>query len=141
MPIERLVRRPVQTLSPDDTCREAAALMRDEGIGAVVVADGKRPVGVVTDRDLVIRVLAAHQDPDKLLLRDVMTRDPIFLSGPRTLDQLIASMRDAVVRRVPVVSEDGELRGLVSMDDLLVLLADQLNDLCSVIRKESEPPG
>jgi CBS domain-containing protein len=114
--------------------------MRDERVGAVVVAEENRPLGVVTDRDLVVRVMANGGDPDKLLLRDVMSTDPIFLSGPRTLDQLIVAMRDNTIRRVPVVSEEGRLQGLVSMDDLLVLLADQLSALCDVIRREIRPP-
>lgn len=141
MPIERLVRRPVQTLGPGDTCRDAAVLMRDEGVGAVVVAEDNRPLGIVTDRDLAVRVMANGQDPDKLTLREVMSADPIFLTAPRSLDELIAAMRDGVVRRVVVVTSDGELRGLISMDDLLTLLAEQLADLTRVIRKESEPPS
>lgn len=140
MPIRQLLRRPVQTLGPGDTCRDAAILMREEGVGAVVVAEDNRPAGIVTDRDLVVRVLAGGEDPDKLLLRDVMSRDPIFLSGPRTLEQLIASMRDNTVRRVPVVNEEGELQGVISLDDLLVLLSDQLSELAQVVRREIEPP-
>lgn len=140
MPIDQLVRRPVQVLGPGDTCRTAAELMRDERIGAVVVAEGDRPLGIVTDRDLSVRVLAEGKDPDKLCLSEIMSGDPIFLAAPRTVDQLISAMRDNTVRRVPVVDDGGGLRGLVSMDDLLVLLADQLGNLCEIIRRESRPP-
>lgn len=140
MPIERLIRRPVQTLGPGDTCREAAALMRDEGIGAVVVEQDKRPIGIVTDRDLAVRVMAKGGDPDKLTLREVMTKDPIFLAAPRSFDQLVAAMRDNIVRRVLVVEEDGTLRGVISLDDVLVLLSEQLADVCRVVQREAEPP-
>lgn len=139
MPIDRLIQRPVKTLGPNDSCTEAAALMRDENIGAVVVADEGRVLGVVTDRDLVVRVMATGEDPEAVPLRDVMSGSPVFLSAARSLDQVINSMRDLAVRRVPIVDDDGQLKGLVSMDDLLILLADQLGSLATVIRKEIQP--
>jgi CBS domain-containing protein len=136
MSLERLIRRPVRTLAPDASCREAAVLMRDAKVGAVVVAEGNRPLGVVTDRDLVVRVLAPGDDPDRVRLREVMSSEPVFLAAPRSLDQLIASMRDLTVRRVPIVDEKGSLQGMITMDDLHVLLAEQLADLAQVIQKE-----
>lgn len=141
MPIEQLMRRPVKTLGPGATCTEAAALMRDENIGAVVVAEEGRPLGVVTDRDLAVRVMASGGDPDKVLLREVMSGEPIFVSGERGLDQVIASMRDVAVRRLPIVDREGKLRGIVALDDLILLLAEQLGNLAHVIRKEIEPPA
>ena len=73
VPIDRLLRRPVKTLPPEATCQEAAALMRDENVGAVVVSEDRRPLGVVTDRDLVVRVVAPGEDAPRALVRDVMT--------------------------------------------------------------------
>lgn len=140
MPIERLVRRPVKALGPDDSCEEAAALMRDENVGAVVVLDEGRVQGVVTDRDITVRVVAAGLGPREVPLREVMSGEPIFLSKARTLDQLVAAMRDMGVRRIPVIEDDGSVYGLVSMDDLLVLISEQLAELAQVIRKEIQPP-
>jgi CBS domain-containing protein len=140
MPIETLIQRPVETLPPDATCAEAAELMRDECIGAVVVADGNRPLGMVTDRDLAIRLVAEREDPEKILLRDVMSGEPIFLSGTRGVSQVIRAMRDFSIRRVMLVDEAGELLGVVSMDDILILLGEQLADLAEAIRGEIEPP-
>lgn len=140
MPIERLVRRPVKALGPDDSCEEAAALMRDENVGAVVVVDEGRVQGVVTDRDITVRVVAAGRAPREVPLREVMSGEPIFLSKARTLDQLVAAMRDMGVRRIPVIEDDGSVYGLVSMDDLLVLISEQLAELAQVIRKEIQPP-
>jgi len=140
MPIEQLIRRPARTLPPDASCADAAVVMRDENIGAVVVSDAGRPLGVVTDRDLAVRVIAPGRDPQRVRLREVMSGDPIFLSGERGLDQVIQTMRDLGIRRVPVVDADGKLRGLVSMDDLLVLLASQLGDLAQALRKAVSLP-
>lgn len=136
MSIRDFVRRPVCTLSPDATCCEAARQMRDENIGAVVVVEGSRPLGVVTDRDLVTRVMAEEGDASKLQLRDVMSEEPIFVSEDHGLDQVVTAMRDLAIRRVPVVNAAGDLTGIVAMDDLLILLADQLGDLASAIREE-----
>ena len=136
MSIDRIMQRPVVTLPPEATCAEAAALMRDENIGAVVIAESGRPLGMVTDRDLVVRVIANGMQAGKTQLRDVMSGEPIFLGGERSIEQVIAAMGSLAIRRVPVVDEAGRLCGLVSMDDMLILLADQLGDLARVIRQE-----
>lgn len=141
MPIERLLRRPVTTLPPEATCDEAAKVLRDENIGCVVVAEEGRPVGVVTDRDLVIRVMAASEDPAKLELRQVMSGNPVFLGGDRSLGQVISTMREQGVRRIPVVDESGALEGLLSLDDLLLVLAEELGTLVETVRGEIEPPA
>jgi CBS domain-containing protein len=139
MPIEKLIQRPLRTLPPDANCVEAAALLRDANVGAIVVEEGGRPLGVVTDRDIAVRVVAQGLEPGKTKVRDVMSGHPVYLSGERSLDQLIAAMRDLAIRRVPIVDADGKLKGLVSLDDLLVLLADQLGSLAHAIRSEIQP--
>lgn len=136
MPIETLLRRPVCTLPPDASCQEAAQLLRDENVGCVVVAEEDRPLGIVTDRDLVVRVIAAGRDPQKTPLGEAMSGEPVFLKGERGIDQVVAIMRQERVRRVPVVDAQGRLEGIVALDDLLPLLADQLGDLAEAIRGE-----
>lgn len=140
MSIESLLRRPVQTLPPDAPCREAAQLLRDERIGCVVVSEEERPLGIVTDRDLVVRVMASGLDPDKTPLRDVMSGEPVFLAGQRGIDQVVATMREQRIRRIPIVDAEGRLEGVVSLDDLLPLLAGQLGELAEAIRGELETP-
>jgi CBS domain-containing protein len=114
--------------------------LRDEGVGCVVVSEDERPLGIVTDRDLVVRVMASGLDPDKTSLRDVMSGEPVFLAGERSIDQVIAIMRDEHIRRVPVVDAHGRLEGVLTLDDLLPLLAGQLGDLAETIRAETEAP-
>jgi CBS domain-containing protein len=140
MSIDALLRRPVCTLPPDALCREAAELMRDEGVGCLVVAEQGRPLGIVTDRDLAVRVIAAGRAPEKTLLRDVMSGEPVFLARERGLDQVLATMRQQHVRRIPVVDAEGRLEGVLALDDLLPLLADQLGDLAEAIRGELARP-
>src|SRR5512136_159993 len=140
MSIESLLRRPLQTLPPDAPCREAAQLLRDEGIGCVVVSEDERPLGIVTDRDLVVRVMASGLDPDKTPIRDVMSGAPVFLADERGIDQVVATMRQERIRRIPIVDAGGRLEGVVTLDDLLPLLARQLGDLADAIRGELEAP-
>ena len=140
MSIESLLRRPVQTLPPDAPCREAAQLLRDEGVGCVVVSEDERPLGIVTDRDLVVRVMASGLDPDKTPLRDVMSGEPVFLADERGIDQVVATMRQERIRRIPIVDAEGRLEGVVTLDDLLPLLAQQLGELAEAIRGELETP-
>ncbi len=139
MSIERLIRRPVQTLPPNANCQDAAEVMRDENIGAVVVAEEGVPLGIVTDRDLVVRVIAAGEEAHALTLRAVMSGEPIFLGDARNLDQVITTMRDQGIRRMPIVDDDGQLEGIISLDDLVVLLGEQISGLAEVVRKELEP--
>jgi CBS domain-containing protein len=140
MSIESLLRRPVQTLPPDAPCREAAQLLRDEGVGCVVVSEDERPLGIVTDRDLVVRVMASGRDPDKTPLRDVMSGEPVFLADERGIDQVVATMRQERIRRIPIVDAEGRLEGVISLDDLLPLLARQFGELAEAIRGELEAP-
>ncbi len=136
MPIQRILRRSVKTLPPETSCAEASRLLRDEEIGCVVVAEAGRPVGVVTDRDLVVRVMAAGEDADRVSLRDVMSGEPVFLGDANSLDSVVRTMREQGVRRIPVVDDAGELEGIVTLDDLLVLLAEQLGSLAETVRQE-----
>jgi CBS domain-containing protein len=114
--------------------------MRDENIGAVVVAEEGVPLGIVTDRDLVVRVIAAGEEAHALTVGAVMSGEPIFLGDARNLDQVIATMRDQGIRRMPIVDDDGQLEGIISLDDLVVLLGEQISGLAEVVRKELEPP-
>jgi CBS domain-containing protein len=106
--------------TPNNTAQEAATLMRDNDCGSIpVVADtvGKHLVGTVTDRDLAIRGLARGKGPDTLI-RDLMTDDPVTCLPEDTVEDLRQLMVEELVRRVPVVDEDGVLVGIVAQADI-----------------------
>lgn len=138
MGIEDLVKKPPVSLTADAKCIEAAEVMREQNVGSIVVADGGKPLGVITDRDLVVRVMARNEDPGELTVGEVMSKDPGFVIRTRSIDEVLATMRQLGVRRIPVVDENGELDGLVSMDDLIVAISGQLEDLAVVIASEIE---
>ncbi|MFO7177739.1 MAG: CBS domain-containing protein [Pseudomonadota bacterium] len=139
MSIAQLIRRPVETLPPTATCVDAAQLMRTRNIGSVIVAKDGEPQGVVTDRDLAVRVIAERREPSQVELSEVMSPHPIFLSIHRSLDDAIETMRDLGVRRIPVVNDDGQLEGILSMDDVISMLARQISQVGAAIEREIKP--
>jgi CBS domain-containing protein len=136
MNIGHLVRRAVETVPPSTSCTEAARRMRDTDVGSVIVAEAGRPLGIVTDRDLVVRVLATGSDPEKLCVADVMSRKPIFVSQTRDVPYVLELMRDMAVRRIPVVDENHQLVGVVALDDVILSLSSELSAVAETIRKE-----
>jgi CBS domain-containing protein len=115
--IEELMSQPPTAVASDATLRAAARTMRDLDIGDVVVLEDGRPVGIATDRDLVVRGLAEGRDPERTPVGDVCSRDLATLSPKDSIDEAVQLMREKSLRRVPVV-ENGTLRGVVSIGDL-----------------------
>jgi len=118
---------------------EGAALMRQRHAGDIVVTDdlaGKRiPVGIVTDRDLVIEVLAQNLNPEGFTLGEIMSPAPTTGRERDGVFETIQLMRSEGVRRLPVVDQAGALVGIVTMDDLVELLAEELGALVGVMRE------
>ncbi|MFL6115233.1 MAG: CBS domain-containing protein [Catenulispora sp.] len=107
---------------PDTTVGDAAKLMREQGIGTVLVADGDRLVGVVTDRDLVVRVLAEEHGADATVV-GAYSSEPVCVSPEDDVVVALDLMRSRAIRRLPVVEDDGRPVGIVSLGDL-ALVAD-----------------
>lgn len=120
----------------DAAVAEIADSMDLHGVGCVVVVDEEHhPVGIVTDRDLMRRVVAAGRDPAKTTAREVMTTRPETAGVDDSLERLLERMRERSVRRLPVV-EDERLVGLVSLDDLVAQLGSELGDIREAYRSE-----
>ncbi|MDB5919742.1 MAG: histidine kinase [Massilia sp.] len=120
----------------DETIQGAALLMRRNHVGDVVVIDqpnGERvPVGILTDRDIVVSVIALGLDPASLLVGDVMSDDLLTCSEADDVYETIERMRLRAIRRVPVVNAAGALTGIVSVDDLLEFLAEEMGELARI---------
>jgi CBS domain-containing protein len=141
MSLDELIHRFPETLPPEASCAAAARLMREANVGAVVVAEGSKPLGLVTDRDLAVRVVAEGREPEQVQIQEVMSGEPIFLSERRGVGSVIAVMRDLAIRRVMVVDDAGDLVGVIALDDLLMRTAEDLGGLAETIRKEVAPSG
>jgi len=112
--------------------------MHEYQVGTLVIVDSdKRPVGIVTDRDLVIRVLGPGMDPHQTRVDQVMTRDPQTVTEKTPIEQALSLMRSGAFRRLPVVGHDGTLVGLVSLDDILGLLAEEFSGIGALLEDEA----
>lgn len=142
MPIAELCTREVIIVRRDETALQAAKLMREHKVGTVVVVEdqGLRrvPVGIVTDRDLVVEIIALEVDPGFITVGDIMARDLTSVKGNCGVYEAIRYMRGKGVRRLPVVDDGGGLLGIVTLDDLLALLAEELGALGRLIEHEQD---
>lgn len=137
MPVRDLARPEVVTAPRDQSAGNLATLMAEEDVGSVVIVDDdERPVGIVTDRDLVIEVLEPRADPRAVTAEAVMTETPVTVSVDEGLFEVTETMVEAAVRRIPVV-DDGALAGIITLDDVVVLLAEELHNVGGVIEAES----
>lgn len=122
------------------TALELAQIMRKSHVGVVVVADepnGERiPVGMVTDRDLVVQVMAMEADPATVTAGELMSRELVTAGEGNSVQETAELMRVKGVRRVPVVNELGALVGIVAMDDLLKVIGEELTLLGRVFARE-----
>ncbi len=142
MPVGELAVRQVVIASRDTPVLDAAKLMRQYHVGDIVVTDergGKRfPVGIVTDRDLVLEVMAQEVDAGRLSVGDIMSQDLITVRESEGVFQTIQIMRAKGARRAPVLDTEGALVGIISADDFIELLADELAELAKLISREQK---
>jgi CBS domain-containing protein len=132
-------KREVVTVTPTDDLIAAAHVMREKHVGYLIVCEAsrnKRVAGVLTDRDIVVAVLAQEVDARILKVGDVMTRDPLVIDEGQSIEAVLRHMREAGVRRVPVVDGAGALSGVLSIDDVLERIAEQLLNIAGSIRNE-----
>jgi CBS domain-containing protein len=143
MTVGEVCTRDVVWVGREDSVLAVAKIMRDRHVGNVVVVDGdgprRRPVGILTDRDIVVGIVA--QAPDKmteLQVADVFTSELLTIAAEDTIESALDIMRDRGIRRLPVVGIDGRLRGIVTFDDLVRVTARQLMDLAQVVSRERQ---
>lgn len=120
MKIREIMTPAVQCVRPDDTLVEAAGVMRELDVGVVPVCENRDLVGMLTDRDIAIRAVAAGLNPDRTVVRDIMTPHVIFVYEDDNLDAAVRMMEDHQIRRAPVMSRDNRLVGIVSLGDIAV---------------------
>jgi CBS domain-containing protein len=128
------------TARPDESVRDAAKRMKQLGVGALVVVDDQeRPVGVVTDRDVIQKVVRRRLSPDSTLLSSVMSPDVVSVWSDVPLVRVFHRMRHDGVRRVLAVDSDGKVIGILTYDDVLPLVAKELSLAAQVV--SAQAPG
>lgn len=129
--------RDVIVIGKDESVVDAAKLMRKHHVGSVIVVgsgeDECTPLGVLTDRDIVIEFVADNVSPSDIAVGDAMSYELVTIEEDAGLIETISLMRDQAIRRIPVVDSEGALVGVVASDDALELLAEQLSDLVAVV--------
>jgi CBS domain-containing protein len=140
MAIGEICSREVVIARQAETVREAAELMRRHHVGDIVVVeergDVRTPVGIFTDRDIAVAIVAKGLDPDKLTLGEVCTESLIVAKETLGVAETVELMRSRGIRRVPVVDSGGALVGIVTMDDILELMAEELHAMAKTVSQQ-----
>ena len=137
-PLKEILNRNVITIGPTAPVSEAAYLMMSEDIGAVIVVDeGMSPIGMLTDRDLVISVIAEGRIPEEVIVEEVMSKDLVYVDEDTNILDILSTLSEYSIRRMPV-TKDGRLTGIVSVDDLIVVIATELTDLAMALSSKSK---
>lgn len=140
MPIGEICSRDVVVADRSVTVSEAARLMRQHHVGTIVLVEGdvdaRRPVGIVTDRDIVIGAVAGGLDAEMVLATEIIGDSLVTVREREGVSETVRFMCEKGVRRIPVVGEAGNLVGIVSVDDLVDLLAEEMGELSRLIGRE-----
>ena len=142
MTVGKVCNREVVFIRREASVPEAARLMREYHVGDIVVVDettGKRvPVGIVTDRDIVLEVIAEGVNVNDVSVGDIMSNSLVTARENDSVLDTIKIMRAKGIRRLPVINDDNELSGILSVDDLIDLMSEQIADLAKLIAREQK---
>lgn len=138
--IQDVMTRDVETISPQETVQRAAQMMDELNVGAIPVLDGGKLVGMITDRDITVRSVAAGQALNATRVGDVMSTDVRTCTTRQTVDEVLGQMGDVQIRRVPVIDEDSQqVVGIVSLGDMATKHSAQIDRTLDEISTPSEP--
>lgn len=134
MTVGKACTRLVVTAHPEETVQAVAKRMAQYDVGSLIVVDAHKPVGIITDRDLVLRVMAQDDTSQDLTVRDVMTGNPVCVQEHMPIEEAIALMRGYQIRRLVVVNDAKKLVGILALDDLLLLLGEEQQAVAGLMR-------
>ncbi len=129
----------VYTVTPDASVSNVAHLMASQGVSDVIVTEDQRPVGVLTDRDIVLRVIGAGLDAKVVRVREVMSQPPVTVSRDAEVGLAIGLMGLHGIRRLPIVDEDRRLVSILTMDDIILLGLNNLPELQHIVHRQLRP--
>ena len=138
MSLQSYCRKPLVRIEPEASISEACQLMDQHNIGCLIAERHGKLCGIVTDRDIALRVAGAKRDPDQTRVKDIMTPDPVRISVDKDLPDLTAMMHAYHVRRVPIVNGFDTAVGIVTLDDLIAQLGDEMAEIGKAIGEEPE---
>ena len=133
MSLQKFCQQPVVTISSDKNIRQACQLLRTHNIGCIIAAEEGKLSGILNDRDIALRVTGEGKSPERTTVREVMTPEPIHIAVDKRLRKLTAFMHTHRVRRIPEIDGDHQVGGIVTLDDVLVLLGEEISDMGSTV--------
>lgn len=138
--VRDICQRNVITGASDFSVRQAAQIMRDRNVGDLVITEKlgglEKPIGIITDRDIVTLVIAQSADPDEISVVDIMKYHPVVVNENQSIQEVIKNMHHLGIRRIPVVDDRGFLAGIVSCDDVLLIMARDLQHLAGIVGQQ-----
>lgn len=134
MKLREIMAHNVETVSPDATLQDCAQRMKQRNVGVLPVVEEKKPVGVITDRDITLRAVASGADVTKTRVREVMTHDVHVIQEDQTISEACALMEENKIRRLVVLNQEGELTGVLTLNDVTVK-AKETRRSAQVLRK------
>ena len=134
MPIVEYCTKHVITALGSQTVFDATKEMRDKNVGSIVVLDSdKKPIGMVTDRDIAVRVVAEGKDSKSTLLKEIMSKDVVALRQDQGVFEMTKTMCEKGIRRLPVVDKGGKLAGIICLDDLIIMFGQEVANIANAI--------
>ena len=129
MSLQEFCRKPVVTISPEKSITDACRMLREKNIGCIIAENDGKLCGILTDRDIALKVAGEKRDPEKTKVDEVMTGNPVRISVDKGLHDLTALMHSHHVRRIPIVDGMDTTLGIVTLDDLIALLGDEMSEI------------
>ena len=136
MSLMQLMTKEVTSLPTTAPVLDAAKFMTDMNVGSVVVVDDGKPVGILTDRDITTKVVVKERDPHTVKVKDIMASPVVTISVEKDVIDATKLMCNNKVRRFPVVDSGGKLVGLLSLDDILIFLGQEMEDIAICLKSE-----
>jgi CBS domain-containing protein len=138
MTVLQICQRDVDLVDLDESAWAAAERMHQRAVGSLIVLDRlHQPIGIVTDRDLVVKVLAAEKAPRTTRVRDIMTTPVKTVLESASIEWALSAMRDGEIRRLPVVDGEGRLVGVLALDDILAVLASEFHEIGRLLNRQT----
>ena len=136
MSLQTFCRKRLVTISPERSIAEACWLMKEKNVGCLIAEHQGKLCGIITDRDIALKVTGEEKDPLTTMVQEIMTSDPIRISVDKDLPELVSLMHSHHVRRVPIVNGFDTTLGIVTLDDLIAQLGDEMSEIGKAISEE-----
>jgi|SRR3989338_6613236 len=140
MSLHKFCQRLVVTVTQERSIMDACRLLEENNVGCMVVEDNGRICGILTDRDVALKVTGESKDPQKTKVEEIMTRNPVRISIDKGLQELTSLMHSSHVRRVPIVNGLDKVLGIVTLDDLIAVISDEMFEIGRTVA-EGFPAG